>query len=335
MIEVKHLVKEFTLGERVFRAVDDVSFSVKKGEIYGIIGLSGAGKSTLVRCLNRLEEPTSGTIRIDGVDLLGLSKKELLEERKEIGMIFQAFHLFHQKTVYENVAYPLEIRRTPKEQIKSRVEELLDFVDLLPRKDAYPAALSGGQKQRVAIARALATNPKILLSDEGTSALDPANTKQILALLRRAVDTFGMTVVMITHQMEVAKEICDRVAVMEAGRIIEENTVEELFRAPKTERAKSFVADLRTTPEEILVDGNEFQGKVLRLSYDGTTVGAPILSHLVRTYDVDVNIIAGNINRIGTEHMGVMVVELLGESENIYRAMADLERRGLRPEVME
>ncbi|MDO5713421.1 MAG: ATP-binding cassette domain-containing protein [Tissierellia bacterium] len=334
MIDVKHLVKEFELNGNTFRAVDDVSFHVDKGEIYGIIGLSGAGKSTLVRCLNRLEEPSEGEIYIDGVELMSLGKKELLAERKEIGMIFQSFNLFHQKTVFENIAYPLEIMKLPKEEIKERVEELLTFIDLESKRNSYPAEISGGQKQRVAIARALATKPKILLSDEGTSALDPANTEQILELLRRAVKDFDMTIIMITHQMEVAKDICDRIAVMENGKIIEENTVEALFQAPKQQRTRSFIKSLQDTTEEEIINPEDFKGKVIRLGYDKDTVHLPVLSHCIRKFNVDVNLISGNINKVSSSNIGYMIVELQGEKQTVYQAMDYLEEQGLRLEVL-
>ena len=230
MIEVKNLVKDFKNNNLTFRAVDDVSFKVEKGEVFGIIGLSGAGKSTLVRCLNRLEEPTSGKVIIDNLDLIDLDEKSLLEARRDIGMIFQNFNLFNQKTVYENIAFPLEISGIEKDEIENRVYEMLEFVDLLDKKDSYPSNISGGQKQRVAIARALATRPKILLSDESTSALDPENTEQILALLKSSVEKYNMTIIMITHQMEVAKNICQRIAVMEEGKIIECDTVKNIFK---------------------------------------------------------------------------------------------------------
>lgn len=334
MIEVRHLVKEFELEGNTFRAVDDVSFQVKKGEIYGIIGLSGAGKSTLVRCLNRLEEPTEGEIYIDGVEICSLGKKDLLRERKEIGMIFQSFNLFHQKNVYDNIAYPLEIINMPKGEIDQRVRELLAFIDLEAKRKSYPAELSGGQRQRVAIARALATKPKILLSDEGTSALDPANTQQILDTIRRAVKDFGMTVIMITHQMEVAKDICDRIAVMENGKIIEENTVEELFRAPKKERTRTFIRSLQDATEEEIINPGDFKGKVLRLGYNRDTVYMPILSRCIREYDVDVNLISGNIRKLNTTDIGYMIVELQGEKERVYQAMSFLEDQGVQVEVL-
>lgn len=335
MIEVSHLVKEFQVDGQTFRAVDDVSFHVEKGEIYGIIGLSGAGKSTLVRCINRLEEPTAGTILIDGVDICSLSKKDLLAQRKDIGMIFQHFNLFAQKTVFENIAYPLEIQNWPKEKIKARVEELLDFIDLKAKRTSYPSSLSGGQKQRVAIARALATSPKILLSDEGTSALDPINTRQVIETLKKTVADLGTTIVLITHQMEVAKDICDRIAVMEKGKIIEENTVEKLFRAPKTKQTQSFISSLRETTSMEEVDPQDFKGTVLRLSYGDQTVDKPILSNCIKKYGLDVNLISGNINRLDKgKDIGYMHVELQGDDEGVAKAIAYLKDQGVHVEVV-
>ena len=335
MIEVSHLVKEFSNDGKVFRAVDDVSFQVQRGEIYGIIGLSGAGKSTLVRCLNRLEEPTSGKIFIDGVDMVALSKKELLNQRKDIGMIFQHFNLFLQKTVYDNIAYPLEIQKWPKEKIKARVEELLDFIDLKDKRGVYPSSLSGGQKQRVAIARALATSPKILLSDEGTSALDPINTRMVVETLKKTVKDLNTTIIMITHQMEVAKDICDRIAVMENGKIIEENTVEELFRAPKTKQTQNFISSLRESddPDQSL-DLTKYKGRVLRLSYDDHTVDQPILSRCIKDYQVDVNLLSGNMNRLDVKDFGYMIVEVLGPDQQVDQALAFMKEAGVYVEVL-
>lgn len=335
MIEVSHLVKEFSNDGKVFRAVDDVSFQVKKGEIYGIIGLSGAGKSTLVRCLNRLEEPTSGKIFIDGVDMVALNKKELLNQRKDIGMIFQHFNLFLQKTVYDNIAYPLEIQKWPKEKIQARVEELLDFIDLKDKRGVYPSSLSGGQKQRVAIARALATSPKILLSDEGTSALDPINTRMVVETLKKTVKDLNTTIIMITHQMEVAKDICDRIAVMENGKIIEENTVEELFRAPKTKQTQNFISSLRESddPDQSL-DLTKYKGRVLRLSYDDHTVDQPILSRCIKDYQVDVNLLSGNMNRLDVKDFGYMIVEVLGPDQQVDQALDFMKEAGVYVEVL-
>ncbi len=334
MIDVRHLTKRFETNEKTLHAVDDVSFHVKKGEIYGIIGLSGAGKSTLVRCLNRLEEPDEGEIFIDGVDIMKLDKKALLAERRDIGMIFQAFNLFHQKNVRDNIAYPLEISGLGKDSISSRVDELLDFVDLKEKARAYPRELSGGQKQRVAIARALAMRPKILLSDEGTSALDPQNTKSILDVFQKAVEELGTTIVLITHQMEVAKDVCDRIAVMESGKIIEENTVAELFRAPKHPRTSLFIQTLQTQEGEPAFDRSAFDGTILRLSYDDATSREPIISNLSREYGARINIISGKINRIGDASVGHMIVELEGSGEETGQILRALEERNVTVEVL-
>ena len=244
MIKLHNVSKTFYNEQNNIEAVKNVSLKVNKGEIYGIIGLSGAGKSTLIRCLNRLEEPTSGKIIINRIDLTSLDKKDLRNKRKEIGMIFQHFNLLSQKNVYENIAFPLRLAHMEENEIENRVNELLKYVSLEDKKYNYPSQLSGGQKQRVAIARAIANKPKILLSDEGTSALDPKTTKNILNLLKKIRDELGITIVMITHQMEVVKEICDRVAIMENGQLIEENLVEELFSDPKTKTAKTFIKSI-------------------------------------------------------------------------------------------
>ncbi len=316
MIEVKNLTKQFELeGGGTLHAVNGVSFRVNKGEIYGIIGLSGAGKSTLVRCLNRLEEPSSGEIVIDGVELTGLSKPDLLEERKDIGMIFQTFNLFHQKNVYENIAYPLEISGKTKTEVNERVRELLKFIDLEEKEKSYPSQLSGGQKQRVAIARALATNPKILLSDEGTSALDPANTKSVLDLFRKARDEMSMTIIMITHQMEVAKDICDRIAVMEDGLIIEENTVQKLFRSPKNPRTYAFIKGLEDTTEEEIYNPEDFEGSLMRLTFDGESSKEPIISRVIKECDVNINVLSGKINKLHNVPVGYLIVELSGKDK--------------------
>lgn len=331
MIEVKNLIKEFKLDGTEFKAVDNVSFSVERGQIYGIIGLSGAGKSTLVRCLNRLEEPTSGEIIVDGKNILDLSEKELLEERRQIGMIFQNFNLFMQKTVYQNIAYPLEISNVSKDKIDERVNELLKFIDLEEKKNAYPSELSGGQKQRVAIARSIATNPKILLSDEGTSALDPANTKVILELLKKVVATYKMTIVMITHQMEVAQDICDRIAVMDHGKIVEENETEQLFKNPKTALTRSFIQHLDVA-EEIVA--SEFKGTILRLVYDGENLAEPILSKCLKEYNVYFNIISANVNKLTEGAMGYLTIEITGEDQEVDKAIKYLKNSKVSVEVL-
>lgn len=241
MIEIKNLVKEYDLDGNKFRAVNDVSFNVKKGEVYGIIGLSGAGKSTLIRCINRLEEADCGSILFKEHDVLKMKEDDLREYRTEVAMIFQSFNLFNQKSVYKNIAYPMEIRGVSKKEIEKRVTELLEFIELSDKKNEYPANLSGGQKQRVAIARALASNPEVLLSDESTSALDSYNTEVVLDLLKKGTKQFGLSIILITHSMSVAQRICDRVAVMENGKIIEENTTSEIFSNPKNKLTRKLI----------------------------------------------------------------------------------------------
>lgn len=334
MIEVKNLVKEFKTEDGTFRALDELSFKVNRGEIFGVIGLSGAGKSTLVRCINRLEEPTSGEITIDGKSIINLSEKELGRARKDIGMIFQYFNLFMQKTVAENIAYPLEISGVSKSDIEKRVDELLNFIDLKEKKNSYPSELSGGQKQRVAIARAIATNPSILLSDEGTSALDPANTESVLNLLKKIVKEFNMTIIMITHQMEVAKEICDRIAVMQGGKIIEENKTKELFKNPKTSVTRSFIKNLEDEVEEGYVNGDDYKGDVLRLSYADENYNKPILSKCVKKFDIDFSILSGNINKLNISSVGYLTVQILGKEEERVRAIEFLRENDVNVEVL-
>lgn len=335
MIKVRNLEKEYRVEGKTFKAVDGVSFEIKKGEVFGIIGLSGAGKSTLVRLLNRLEEPTSGTIDINGVTLNDLGNKELLEARKNIGMIFQDFNLFNQSTVYENISYPLEIVGISKKEIKQNLEELLEFVDLQDKRNAYPSEISGGQKQRVAIARALATRPKLLLSDESTSALDPANTEQILNLLKGSVEKYDMTVVLITHQMEVAKNICDRIAVMENGKIIECDTVENIFNFPKTERTKSFIKSLPDSVEDTIYTTNEFKGRLFRLNFTGESAKKPIVNSLMKDSKCSVNILSGNINALSTGQIaGYLTVELSGNEEDIEDVLMKLSEENVMVEVL-
>ncbi|MBU5255004.1 methionine ABC transporter ATP-binding protein [Tissierella praeacuta] len=334
MIKIHNLSKVFTNDKEQLIAVQDVNLNIKKGEIFGIIGLSGAGKSTLIRCLNRLEEPTEGKIFINGIDLINLDKEELRKERKEIGMIFQHFNLLSQKTVYENIAFPLRLEKMDNEKIHNRVNELLEYVDLRDKKDNYPSQLSGGQKQRVAIARAIANNPKILLSDEGTSALDPKTTKSILELLRKIRNELNITIVMITHQMEVVKEICDRVAIMENGKVVEENTVENLFREPKTKIAQTFINSLQGNIEEEIINPSDFKGKIIRLSFLGDSAKKPIISKVIRKFNIDVNILSGNINELQSTSVGHLILELIGEEEEVNQALLFLRNENVYVEVI-
>ncbi len=334
MVDIQNLSKCFKVGNDDLWAIKNVSMHIDKGEIFGIIGLSGAGKSTLIRCLNRLEEPTEGRVIIDGTDITSLGKKELRTTRKNIGMIFQHFNLLMQKTTYENIALPLELIGASKKEIESRVNALLEYVGLEDKRNVYPSQLSGGQKQRVAIARALANNPKILLSDEATSALDPQTTKSILDLLSRIRDELGLTIIMITHQIEVVKDICDRVAIMENGEIVEISTVEELFKRPKSKTARAFINSLSSDIQEEFIKPAEFKGRILRLSFWGDIVKKPIVSHMVKRFDIDVNILSGNISQLMSTSAGHLIVELTGSDEEIQAAIDYLKAHDVEVEVM-
>lgn len=335
MIEVIDLHKDYPDPDGPIRAVDGVSFEVQAGKVYGIIGLSGAGKSSLVRCLNLLERPTSGQVIIDGQVLNDLEEEELLVARRDIGMIFQHFNLFNQRTVYENISFPLEIEDMDKDLIQERVMEMLDFVGLRDKKDSYPSALSGGQKQRVAIARALATRPKVLLSDESTSALDPQNTEQVLDLLRESVDKYNMTIVMITHQMEVAKNICDRIGVMEHGKIIEENTVDQIFNNPQTARTRSFIDSLPDISNYAL-DAKDFKGDLVRLNFDESSAKEPVVSRIIKESDALINIISGNLSQIGKDGatVGYLIVEIQADDKEKSQIIQRLKSDGINVEVV-
>ncbi|KNF07212.1 methionine import ATP-binding protein MetN 1 [Gottschalkia purinilytica] len=334
MISIKNLNKVYKIKENTVHAVKDVNLEIPKGEIFGIIGLSGAGKSSLIRTLNRLEDPTDGSIIIDGIEITKLNKKQLRNLRKEIGMIFQHFNLLSSRTVFGNIAYPLEIAGLSKDQIKDRVLELLSLVGLSDKVNAYPSQLSGGQKQRVAIARALANNPKILLCDEATSALDPQTTKSILNLLKEIQQKFGLTVVLITHQMEVIREICNRVAIIENGEIIELDTVEEVFARPKTETAKAFVSHIHPSSQSEIVFPKVPNSKVIKLSYLGESAKKPIITDLIRSFKIDINIISGDINELMSTSVGHLVVQITGEKEEISKAIDWLNDQDISLEVI-
>ena len=318
MISIKKVNKIYSNG---FHAVKDVDLEIKKGDIFGIIGLSGAGKSSLIRLLNRLEEPTSGEIIIDGVDITSLSKDELLEKRKKIGMIFQHFNLLSSRTVGENVAFALEIAKWDKNKIKERVKELLEIVELSDKIDYYPNQLSGGQKQRVAIARALANNPDILLSDEATSALDPKTTKAILELIRNIQQKFGLTVVMITHQMEVIKEICNKVAVMSGGKIVEQGGVHHIFSAPQSEITKELISYLPSTDEKDINVMKHKDKYIIKLKFLGSIAQEPIISQAIKKFNIDLNIIGGSIDNLSTMQVGHLYIELVGDMEKQKQAI--------------
>ena len=304
MIQVENLCKRFETKGGTVEAAKNISFSIEKGEIFGIIGLSGAGKSTLVRCLNLLERPTSGTVKVNGKNLTELSEKELRKERQKIGMIFQHFNLLMQRTALDNVCFPMEIAGIRKAEARKKALEYLRIVGLEEKALSYPSQLSGGQKQRVAIARVLASDPQILLCDEATSALDPQTTKAILELIKEINRDYGITVVVITHEMSVVQEICDKVAVLERGSLVETGTVEELFRNPKTDEARKLVFSGRTQIQEM-------KGKrLVRVTFREKSSFEPVIANLVLTYRTPVNILYADTRNINGQAQGEMILQL-------------------------
>lgn len=340
MIQLEHLSKTFP-GKDSVHALRDVSLTVRKGEIYGVIGYSGAGKSTLIRCINLLERPDEGTVRVDGVELTALGACALNRERRKIGMIFQQFNLFATRTVLDNVAYPLRFSGMSRRDIREKAESLLRYVELEDKRDAYPSQLSGGQKQRVAIARALACDPKVLLCDEATSALDPQTTASILQLIQRLNREMGITVVMITHQMQVVKEACHRVAVMENGRVVEEGDVFSIFAHPQQEITRSFVDSTTNLNkvEDLLEEGAEITRlkpgeKLVRLSYQRGSAAEAIVSTVSRNFGVDVNILLGSLELIDGALLGGLVVVFSGQTAGIENALAYFREKNVGVEVI-
>ncbi len=342
MIKLEHISKTFAAddGHKVY-ACKDVNITVAKGEIYGIIGFSGAGKSTLVRCINLLGKPDSGTVTVDGKDLLSLSAKELREERKKIGMIFQHFNLMKSRTVFDNVAFPLKHSGLSKEETAKKVRELLALVEISEKETSYPSELSGGQQQRVAIARALANNPKILLCDEATSALDPTTTKSILALLKKLRRDLNLTIVVITHQMNVIKEICDKVAVMENGVVVEQGEVYTIFANPQNEATKNFIKSTSNLAkvEELLRDCSDVtkineDEKIVRLSYRKKNISEPLLSELTVEFAVVPNIIFADIEIVQEAPIGGTVAILSGKEKALSAAIDWLRQKDVGVEVL-
>ncbi|MCA1033755.1 MULTISPECIES: methionine ABC transporter ATP-binding protein [Bacillaceae] len=325
MIEFQDLRKVYESGGQQVAALNGIDLAIERGEIFGVIGFSGAGKSSLIRCVNLLERPTSGKVIVDGHDLTSLSPKEVREVKRNIGMVFQHFNLLNSKTVFANVAMPLTLAKLPKEQIRKRVAELLEFVGLADKADKYPDQLSGGQKQRVGIARALATQPSILLCDEATSALDPQTTSSILQLLKKINAEYNITILIITHEMTVIREICDRVAVIEAGKIIEEGSVFNVFSAPKTQTAQNFVSSVMndSIPDSVkqLVEKNDGKERIFRINFVGESAGQPLLSRLAKKFDIDINVLFGNITELQGIPFGNLVVEFQGTDQEVQRAL--------------
>ena len=341
MIKLKNVSKIFNVSGKKLTALDNVSLEIPKGHICGVIGASGAGKSTLIRCVNLLEKPSEGSVIIDGNDLTQLSDAELVLERRNIGMIFQHFNLLSSRTVFGNVALPLELEGMPKKDIEAKVNELLSLVGLNDKKNVYPANLSGGQKQRVAIARALASDPKVLLCDEATSALDPATTHSILKLLKEINRTLGITILLITHEMEVVKRICDQVAVIDKGRLIEQGTVSEIFSNPKTELAQEFISSTFhiTLPEEYLENLSDTPKHaksypIIKFEFTGRSVDAPLLSQASKKFGVELSILTSQIDYAGGVKFGYTIAEVEGNEDKITQTKIYLMENNVRVEVL-
>lgn len=334
MIALDNIQVEFRTGKTILQAVKSASLKVERGEVFGIVGTSGAGKSTLLRTINLLERPTSGSVAIGGVDVTGFTGSNLRSLRLQTGMIFQQFNLIHTGTVSANIAFPLKVAGKSRAEIATRVPELLELVGLEDKAAAYPAQLSGGQKQRVGIARALANSPRILLCDEPTSALDLETTASILELLKEINQRLGITVVIITHEMAVVKAICDRVAVMHSGEIIETGTVYDIFAQPQHDYTRQLVS--RTCnlvlPQRLLVDSD---ARLVKIHYRGSRAEEPIISETVRQFGVQVNILHGQIEYIGDNPLGVLVAELSGDQEQVESAIAYICRSTNAVEVIQ
>ncbi|MBY7730699.1 methionine ABC transporter ATP-binding protein MetN [Vibrio splendidus] len=340
MIKVNQVNKVFYQGTKEINALIDINLHIPQGQIFGVIGSSGAGKSTLIRCVNMLEAPTSGEVIVDGIDLTKLSKSELSEARRNIGMIFQHFNLLSSRTVFNNVALPLELAGKAKSVIEAKVSELLDLVGLSDKRDTYPANLSGGQKQRVAIARALASDPKVLLCDEATSALDPATTQSILELLREINRKLNITILLITHEMDVVKSICHEVAIIGGGELVEKGTVGDIFAHPKTELAHQFIRstlDL-TIPEDYQARLQETRVNssypLVRLEFTGATVDAPLMTQIARKFNIDVSILSSDLDYAGGVKFGMMVAELFGNEADDNAAIQFLRDNNVKVEVL-
>lgn len=330
MIRLKDISKTFYTDKGQVEAVKKVNLHIKRGEIHGIIGHSGAGKSTLIRCVNLLEMPTAGEVIINGKNLTTLSIAKLRQERRKIGMIFQGFNLLKTATVYDNIALPLKLAGFKGTEIKRQVEKYIEIVGLGDRKSAYPAQLSGGQKQRVAIARALAQEPEILLSDEATSALDPETTTSILDLLLTINKELGITILLITHEMEVIQRICDSVSVMEAGEIIEQNHTTNIFIHPKHPTTKKFLQTFDEDQLDAFLSADiASSGRIFQLNFIGQSTGEPVLATLIKKYSVEPNIIHANFLKLKNDVIGSLIVHIDGKDREIKEAILYLEERNI------
>jgi len=341
MIRLENVSKTFTDSNKEVHAVNNVSLTINDGDIFGIIGFSGAGKSTLVRCINLLEKPTDGKVFVDDAEITALSGKELRKARKKIGMIFQHFNLMPSRTIFGNVAYPLRGSGLSKEEIREKVHHLLELVGISEKENAFPSQLSGGQKQRVAIARALANDPNILLCDEATSALDPQTTKSILKLLQQLNQTLGITVVVITHEMAVVKEICNRVAVMDHGDVVEEGEVFHVFASPKEPLTRSFIkttSNLQKIEELIAADSPVVATKkgelIVRLSYVEKNTSEPLISTVTQKFGIILNIVFADVEIVQNAPIGGTVAIVSGESSRIDEALQYLRDKNVGVEVI-
>ena len=338
-IELNSLMKEYNSADGLskIRAVDGISLSIPSNQIFGIIGKSGAGKSSLVRLISMMEHPDSGEVLYDGQRVDNLPEKELVLRRRRIGMIFQNFNLFSSRSAGQNIAYPMEICGVPKDQIEKRVNELLEIVELSDRKDARISTVSGGQKQRIAIARALANKPDILFCDEATSALDPQTTTSILNLIRKIQSQMNLTVVMITHQMEVVRDACEYVSVLNDGMVVESGTVKEIFSNPKSEVTKDFLSHLTSNEDESnkFVRWSDNGGKYI-MRFVGNKTGEPVISDVSKKFDVEINILAGGIQRLReTDDVGTLIVDITGKEDEVKRALEYIKEKGVTVELAE
>ena len=338
MISIKKLKKTYTTDQQTIKAVDSITLDITEGEIFGVIGYSGAGKSTFVRLLNRLEDPTEGSVIIDEKEMTALKGKELRLARQDIGMIFQHFNLLWSRTTEENIAFPLEVAGTPKKERRERVQQLIDLVGLTGRESAYPSQLSGGQKQRVGIARALANNPKVLLCDEATSALDPETTNAILDLLVDINEKLGLTIVMITHEMHVIRKICEKVAVMEEGNVVEQGKVLDVFSNPKQPVTRKFVEQLMTNKEND--DSLDYvleqvkDGRIIQLHFVGESTNDTLISEIAKRYPVDINILQGKITQTQNGALGTMIIQMNGDEIAVNEAVTYMKTTSVGVEVI-
>ncbi|MBQ7867732.1 MAG: ATP-binding cassette domain-containing protein [Clostridia bacterium] len=322
-IEIRGLSKVYPIPGGEVHALTNINLTIEKGDIYGIIGMSGAGKSTLIRCLNRLDTPTDGQILIDGENILAMDKKQLRQTRRRMAMIFQQFNLLMQKSVARNVRYPLEIAGVPKKQANERVMELLRIVGLEDKANAFPAQLSGGQKQRVAIARALASDPEMLLCDEATSALDPMTTQSILALLQKINSELGITVVLITHEMAVIRQICNKVAILDGGLLVEQGTVDDVFMHTKSAAGRRLFGILPEQQEQLPPQ------PAIRIVFDGEAAEQPIISKLVKEIGLDVNILSADIRQLNQKAYGQMLIARPDDPFDVQQVMEYLRGLGM------